>query len=416
MRFRMIDQPDASDEPMVTHDLQLASAALVVVSAADELGAAAAKLLAHARRARMLIINVRPGFDDESAQIEERLDLGPADLLVNYRGASPFGVSGIDLVLRVNGIRSLIVLGDNRDARVDCLGYDAQRRGYRVFAVNEVIDAKAYACPFFGVQHLPLEQLHGLLDTQFATARDWLPEVKASGLVEPLSVRVRPGRAALLVIDVLNDFCSVGGVIDGTHMAAPAVAAALPRIQALLDSARAAGMLVIHVQAMYGLFYRGAGSPYRYKSEDTIEGAVWCASAADLEPAADGFDPAMVELCLDGTWGRDFVPGIAPLPGEKVITKHRYSAFADTPLDSLLRREGIDTLVLAGVTTNCCVESTARDAAMADYFTVVASDCVAVKDAVMHLHHATLEQIQTYFGVVTPSSRLMTLWSGGANE
>jgi hypothetical protein len=67
-------------------------------------------------------------------------------------------------------------------------------------------------------------------------------------------------------------------------------------------------------------------------------------------------------------------------------------------------------LIVAGQTMNCCVESTAREVAMRDYYLVVAEDCVAVKDMHEHLHVASLETMRTYFGIVTPSIRIIDAW------
>ena len=63
--------------------------------------------------------------------------------------------------------------------------------------------------------------------------------------------------------------------------------------------------------------------------------------------------------------------------GEPVLTKPRYSAFFGTPLDTLLRSGGVKTVVVTGVATNVCVESTARDAHQLDYCVVLPTDCIA---------------------------------------
>ncbi len=103
--------------------------------------------------------------------------------------------------------------------------------------------------------------------------------------------------------------------------------------------------------------------------------------------------------------------GIVPQPGEAVITKHRFGAFADTGLDRLLRAHGISSLIVAGVTTNCCVETTAREAVMRDFHLVVAEDCVAVKDHLVDLHKATLESLGLYFGLARPARAIIDQWN-----
>ena len=75
---------------------------------------------------------------------------------------------------------------------------------------------------------------------------------------------------------------------------------------------------------------------------------------------------------------------VAPKPGEVVITKHRASAFFGTDLDVILRANGIETLLLAGIVTSGVVLSTVRHAADADYRLVVVEDCCADRDPEVH--------------------------------
>jgi nicotinamidase-related amidase len=146
-----------------------------------------------------------------------------------------------------------------------------------------------------------------------------------------------------------------------------------------------------------------------------MEPAVWTASAADLA-SGESFAADEVEVCLPGSWGQQFVDDIVPRPDEPVVTKHRFSAFVDTGLDLMLRARGIKTVILAGVTTNCCVESTAREVAMRDFYLVVAEDCVAVKDRLRSLHDASLASMRLYFGQVRPAAELIETWEAAAKD
>ena len=100
------------------------------------------------------------------------------------------------------------------------------------------------------------------------------------------------------------------------------------------------------------------------------------------------------------------MPGFGPLRDEQVVTCHRYSAFADTQLDVLLRSNCIRTTVICGATTNCAVETTVREAADRDYYAIVAGDCVAAPDAKSELHAAALANIRRYFGIVADASEI----------
>lgn len=90
------------------------------------------------------------------------------------------------------------------------------------------------------------------------------------------------------------------------------------------------------------------------------------------------------DLPFDGDADAELDDRIAPLPDETVLTKETYSAFEGTELDSLLRKGGVDTLVICGVMTNVCVETTARHAFVKDYQPVVVSDACAGKNARFH--------------------------------
>ena len=90
------------------------------------------------------------------------------------------------------------------------------------------------------------------------------------------------------------------------------------------------------------------------------------------------------------------------------MQKHRYGAFTDTDLDLILRSKGIRTLIMSGVATNVCVETTAREGFMKDYYIVFLRDCTA--STLEELHNNTLRNIDRYFGVVVDSSDIYQCW------
>jgi nicotinamidase-related amidase len=213
----------------------------------------------------------------------------------------------------------------------------------------------------------------------------------------------------LLLIDFQNDFCAATGATGRTGASMSMIDAAVRRTRELLRSARENGVFVVHVRAEYGKAWRSQSSPYRFPVEGRREPAVWTASAADMS-AKSRFSEDETEVCRTGTWGAEFVEGLRPEPGEAVITKHRFGAFAGTGLDQLLRARGVSSIVIAGVTTNCCVETTAREAVMREFSLIVTEDCVGVKDHLADLHRATLEALGTYFGLVRQSSDIIAAW------
>jgi nicotinamidase-related amidase len=230
-------------------------------------------------------------------------------------------------------------------------------------------------------------------------------------LVRDFASRVSLENAALLLIDFQNDFCATSGAAGRTGATMRMVNAAVRRTRELLKSARERGIFVVHVRAEYGRHWRSSSSPFRFPVQGRREPAVWTASASD-QSANRWFEEDETEVCRTGTWGAAFVEGLGPEPGEAVITKHRFGAFAGTGLDQLLRARGLSSLIVAGVTTNCCVETTAREAVMREFSLIVVEDCVGVKDHLEDLHRASLEALATYFGLVRPASEIISEWDG----
>ena len=206
-------------------------------------------------------------------------------------------------------------------------------------------------------------------------------------LLNTLAERIDPAHTALLVVDVQNDFCAPGGYIDS--VLGRDVSGSVPvadAIAELLDAARGAGVPAIWVKAVYDFDYLSAPMLTKIR-EMGLEHAVCCA---------------------EGSWGADWFR-IRPEDGEPEIVKHRYSAFVGTPLEAMLRRRGIRTLVITGVATNICIDSTLRDAFLRDYYVVVPADCVG--SANRPLHEATLQNVEFLFGDLTGGEEIAGIWA-----
>jgi nicotinamidase-related amidase len=380
-----------------------AATALMVVDGGS--GEVAQVLLDAALRANMLVIDVEllasdavPWLGAAAPGAVDGCALGPGTapnrVRVRTDRGAVFLASNIDLILRSNGISTVVLAGGEPWDFVAAIDTTLVTRGYG--AVSPVTSGAARA-------------LASAWCSDRSNHRGWQPAGKAAELLSSLEARIDPRHAALVLIDVQNDFCDSRAAAGRNGDAIEMIGSAVGRIKQLLAAAREAGVTVIHVRAEYGALYRGIGSPYRFPATGVMEPAVWTASAADLASGAS-FAENEVEVCLPGSWGAQFVDGIVPQANEPVVTKHRFSAFVDTGLELMLRARGIKTVVLAGVTTNCCVESTAREVAMKDYYLVVAEDCVAVKDKLRSLHDASLESMRLYFGQVRPAAELIGIW------
>ena len=187
--------------------------------------------------------------------------------------------------------------------------------------------------------------------------------------------------SALLVIDMQRGFLE-------NEEAAP-LRSIVPRVSAVLEVARAAGMLVAHSREGYAA-----------DGSDVTEAKR--AMAYVGRPGPGG--PYLVR----GTQSHDFAPGFEPLPEEPVIDKAAFSAFHGTELAPLLREHDISHLVLTGVTTQCCVHSTLRDAVEHGFLCLTLADCCAAFDPA--LHEASLAIIQGenhLFGWIAESADLL---------
>jgi ureidoacrylate peracid hydrolase len=204
-----------------------------------------------------------------------------------------------------------------------------------------------------------------------------------SGNLDPGN-RLREG-AAVLVIDVQNDFCHEdGGLSKLGAYELELIQPMVPKLSAFVDAARAAGIPVVWVKTEY---------------DDATTSSRWSRRRGGEE----------VRICRPGTWGAEWY-GLDPAEDEIVVVKHRYSPFVNAPLETVLRAQGFETLLLTGVTTNVCVESTARDAFMRDYQVVVVSDCVAASDSATN--EASLQNIRRHFGAVLSSQDIESIWAG----
>lgn len=198
-----------------------------------------------------------------------------------------------------------------------------------------------------------------------------------------LAELVAPSKTAIIVVDVQNDFCEPAGASGCAGRDTSAAMAMIPRLQRFLDAAREHGTNVIFIQTIH---------------EPSTDSEAWIGRRSD--PNAKN--------CLKGTWGAEFT-GVAPRPSEPVVVKHRYSAFLNTRLDSVLRTLKVENILVLGVATNVCVESTARQGFMLDYHTVLVSDCSAAYDRAAH--DMTLRTHGFYFGRVATSQEIIDTWA-----
>jgi nicotinamidase-related amidase len=182
-----------------------------------------------------------------------------------------------------------------------------------------------------------------------------------------------PDRTAFLAIDMQNDFLSESGMAGVLGEDVGQLRGIVPTLRSLLAAIRRAGIRVIHTREGY--------------APDLSD-----ASRLKRERENVGRPGPLGRFLIRGERGHDFIHELRPLPGERVVDKPGFDAFFRTDLDAYLRDAGVTHLMLAGVTTQCCVHSTLRGAVDRGYYCLTVADCCAAYDPA--LHEAALGLIQ----------------------
>lgn len=203
-------------------------------------------------------------------------------------------------------------------------------------------------------------------------------------ILRTLKGRCDPRLAALIVVDVQNDFVSPQGSAGKRGEDVSAAVAMIPTLVRLIDEARRVGLTTVYIKTTHSEWTDTPSWIYRSSQKSGLS------------------------TCREGTWGAEFYDGISPLTSERVVIKHRYSAFINTDLDTVLKARAIQSVLVCGVATNVCVETTARDAYMYDYYVTMIDDCSAAYDAKLHLN--TLENMRRHFGLVASSGDIIEVW------
>jgi ureidoacrylate peracid hydrolase len=203
-------------------------------------------------------------------------------------------------------------------------------------------------------------------------------------ILRNLKERCDPTRAALIVVDVQNDFVSPEGSAGKRGEDVTAAMAMVPNLLRLIDEGRHVGLTIVYIRTMHSEWTDTPSWIYRSSQKSGLN------------------------TCREGTWGAEFYAGISPLPSERVVIKHRYSAFINTDLNTVLKARGVQSVLVCGVATNVCVETTTRDAYMFDYYVTMIDDCSAAYEAKLHL--GTLENIRRHFGLVASSNEVIEAW------
>lgn len=202
-----------------------------------------------------------------------------------------------------------------------------------------------------------------------------------------------PAKAALLVVDMQNGF-----MMDGVgHSICPTAREIVPNINRLAESLRGSGGLVVWIQ--------------NAATEETLQS--W-----SIRVEMDGPQRTLkrLESMMPGSKGYELWASLTPQAGDLFVQKTRFSAFiqGSSNLEAELRSRGIDTVIVTGTVTNICCESTARDAMMRNFRTIMVTDGNAAMSD--ELHNASLIAFYVRFGDIMSTRHLISVLHRNAEK
>jgi nicotinamidase-related amidase len=224
--------------------------------------------------------------------------------------------------------------------------------------------------------------------------------MKLSAKAEPYDFEFDPASTALVMIDFQRDFVYPGGFGESLGNDTSFLLQALPPAKRVLDACRAAGMFVIHTR-----------EGHRADLSDCPP-AKWHRGNPKIHIGDEG---PMGRLLVRGEYGHDIVEEVYPIAGEPVVDKPGKGAFYATDLDTILKTRGISKLVVCGVTTEVCVQTSVREANDRGYDALVISD--AVGSYFPEFQSAALAMIKAQggiFGFVGTSDDFVAALASGA--
>lgn len=331
----------------------------------------------------------------------------PGEPVVDKPGKGSFYATDLQLLLATAGVRNIILSGVTTDVCVHTTMRDANDRGYECLLLSDctaatdpgnhaaalkmvkmqggVFGSVADSTTLLAALDLPADGVPNGTPNGMPAAAE-LPERMATvPTAKPYAYDMPVGKTALIMIDFQRDFFLPGGFGDALGNDIELLKACVPGARTLLAACRGAGMTIVHTLE--------AHKP----------------DLSDLHPAKArrgnpppgrriGDDSDMGRILVRNEPGNGIIEELAPAEGERALFKRAKGAFYDTDLEPWLRGKGVTHLLIAGVTTEVCVQTTMREANDRGF------DCLLVSDATASytpaFKDATLQMVVSQGGIV----------------
>src|SRR5438874_4472003 len=219
---------------------------------------------------------------------------------------------------------------------------------------------------------------------------------------KPEPIALDPAHTAVIVVDMENDFAAKGGMFDRAGADISGAQKVIAPTAKVLAASRQAGLKIIYLKMGYRADLSDLGAPDSVNRTRHLKFGV-----GQKIRAPDGRESRVL---IRDTWNTDIVTELKPQPNDVVLYKTRFSGFYQTDLDATLKKLGIKYLIVTGVTTSICVESTVRDAMFRDYLCVLLKDCMSEPighDLPRTNHEASLLNAEALFGWVSDSEQFV---------